>query len=90
MPELEGLPTLNVSGAYGFSMGAPANTIKQINNNYSPSDTFSKSAGRHTLKFGGEYHKIQVNEYNASTPNGSFGFDGTETGNAFAAVAARP
>lgn len=25
-----------------------------------------------------------MNEYNASTPNGSFGFNGTETGNAFA------
>ena len=84
VPQLEGLPTLNVSGSYGFSMGAPANTIKQINNNYSGSEAFSKVAGRHSLKFGGEFRKIQVNEYNASTPNGSFGFDGTETGNAFA------
>lgn len=84
VPELEGLPTLNVSGSYGFSMGSVANTIKQINNNYSAAETFSKIAGRHSLKFGGEFRKIQVNEYNASTPNGSFGFDGTETGNAFA------
>jgi hypothetical protein len=84
VPELEGLPTLNISGSYGFSMGSVANTIKQINNNYSASETFSKIAGAHSLKFGGEFRKIQVNEYNASTPNGSFGFDGTETGNAFA------
>lgn len=84
VPELEGLPTLNISGSYGFSMGSVSNTIRQINNNYSASDAFSKIIGRHTLKFGGEFRKIQVNEYNASTPNGSFGFDGTETGNAFA------
>lgn len=84
VPELEGLPTLNISGSYGFSMGAVANTIKQINNNYSGSEAFSMIVGRHSLKFGGEFRKIQVNEYNASTPNGSFGFDGTETGNAFA------
>ena len=84
VPELEGLPTLNISGSYGFSMGSVANTIKQINNNYSASEAFSKIMGRHSLKFGGEFRKIQVNEYNASTPNGSFGFDGTETGNAFA------
>lgn len=84
VPELEGLPTLSVAGSYGFSMGAPANTIKQINNNYSASDTFSKIVGAHSLKFGGEMHKVQVNEYNASTPNGAFSFDGTETGNAYA------
>ncbi len=84
VPSLEGLPTLSIAGSYGFNFGAVANTIKQINNNYSLMETFSKVAGRHSLKFGGEFRKIQVNEYNASAPNGSFGFDGSETGNAFA------
>jgi len=84
VPSLEGLPTLNISGSYGFSFGAVANQIKQINNNYSLMESFAKVAGSHSLKFGGEFRKIQVNEYNASAPNGSFGFDGTETGNAFA------
>jgi hypothetical protein len=84
VPELEGLPTLNISGSYGFTMGSVPNTIKQINNNYSASESLAKIVGAHSLKFGGEVHKIQVNEYNASTPNGRFVFDGTETGNAFA------
>jgi len=84
VPSLEGLPRLNIGGAYGFTFGSVSNTIKQINNNYSMSESFSKVAGRHSLKFGGEFRKIQVNEYNASSPNGAFGFDGTETGNAFA------
>lgn len=84
VPSLEGLPTLSVAGSYGFSMGSIANQIKQINNNYSIIDVFSKVVGSHSFKAGGDFRKIQVNEYNASTPNGSFGFDGTETGNSFA------
>jgi len=33
------------------------------------------------MKFGGEYRYYQVNERNVCGPNGSFSFDGSETGN---------
>ena len=84
VPSLEGMPGMSINGTYGFSFGAPRNTIKQINNNYQLSDTFSLVKGQHTLKFGIDIRNIQVNEYNASTPNGAFSFDGSESGNAFA------
>ena len=40
--------------------------------------------GKHTLKFGGEYHYDQVNVNAIAQFNGSFLFFGTETGSDFA------
>ena len=84
VPSVEGIPAINVSGTYAFNLGVVANGINQINNTYQITDGISKIIGPHTLKFGGEYRKFQVNEFNISSPNGNFSFDGTETGNGFA------
>ncbi len=84
VPSVEGVPNISVAGAYGTTLGVVSNAINQVNNTYQLSDAFSKILGLHTLKFGGEVRSIQVNEYNISSPNGSFSFDGTETGNGFA------
>ena len=67
-----------------FSIGSPSLTTVQPNNTWHFSDSFSKIAGRHTLKFGGDFRYYQVNERNICAPNGSFTFDGSETGNDFA------
>ncbi len=48
------------------------------------SDGFSKVVGRHTLKFGGEFRYLQVNERNLASQDGAFVFDGTVTGVDFA------
>ena len=40
--------------------------------------------GRHTLKFGGEFRYLQINERNYASPNGNFVFDGNVTGSDFA------
>ena len=47
-------------------------------------DVFSKAMGRHTLKFGGEFRYLQINERNYASPNGNFVFNGDATGNDFA------
>ena len=52
----------------------------QPNTTYMVSDVFSKSQGKHTWKFGGEFRYLQVNERNFANPNGGFTFDGTVTG----------
>ena len=52
----------------------------QPNTTYMASDVFSKAAGKHTWKFGGEFRYLQVNERNYASPNGQFTFDGTVTG----------
>ena len=67
-----------------FAIGAPSLITFQPNNTYTVSDGFSKVAGRHTLKFGGEFRYLQVNERNLASQDGAFVFDGTATGSDFA------
>jgi hypothetical protein len=67
-----------------FSIGVPTLTTFQPNNTYAISDGFSKIVGSHSMKFGGEFRYIQINERNTCAPNGDFTFNGTETGSDFA------
>jgi hypothetical protein len=67
-----------------FAIGTPSLITFQPNNTYTVSDGFSKVIGRHTLKFGGEYRYLQVNERNLASQDGAFVFDGTATGDDFA------
>jgi len=67
-----------------FSIGVPTLTTFQPNNTWHVSDGFSKVFGRHSMKFGGEFRYLQINERNTCAPNGDFSFDGSETGIDFA------
>ncbi len=67
-----------------YSTGAAANQLIQVNNTYQVADTVSKVVGKHTIKFGGEFHADQVNAHPIAQFNGSFVFSGTETGVDFA------
>ena len=67
-----------------FSIGVNTLTTFQPNNTFQFSDGFSKAMGPHTLKFGGEFRYLQVNERNTCAPNGDFTFNGAETGSDFA------
>jgi len=67
-----------------FAIGAPSLITFQPNNTYTVSDGFSKVWGKHTLKFGGEFRYLQVNERNQASQDGAFVFDGTATGVDFA------
>lgn len=67
-----------------FSIGVPTLTTFQPDNTYMISDGFSKVIGTHSLKFGGEFRYLQINERNTCAPNGDFTFNGTETGIDFA------
>jgi hypothetical protein len=67
-----------------FSIGVPTLTTVQPNNTYMVSDGFSKIVGANSMKFGGEFRYLQINERNTCAPNGDFTFNGTETGSDFA------
>ena len=67
-----------------FALGAPSLITFQPNNTYTVSDGLSKVKGRHTLKFGGEFRYLQINERNLASQDGAFTFDGTITGVDFA------
>ena len=59
-----------------FAIGAPSLITFQPDNTYTVSDGFSKVMGRHTLKLGGEFRYLQVNERNLASQDGAFIFDG--------------
>jgi Carboxypeptidase regulatory-like domain/TonB dependent receptor len=80
-PKGEGVENLNFNG---YSTGAAANQLIQVNNTYQVTDAFSKVFGNHTVKFGGEFHADQVNASPIAQFNGSFVFSGQETGIDFA------
>jgi hypothetical protein len=82
-PPLEGLPPIFLNQT-GPAFGIPDGTTGQFNNTFQVLDHFSKISGKHTLKFGGEFRYIQINERNTYAQNGYFSFDGNETGNDFA------
>jgi len=67
-----------------FVMGVPITNTFQWNNTIYASDTVSKIFGDHSLKFGLQFHNDQVNENPNATFNGTFDFDGTQTGSPFA------
>lgn len=67
-----------------FSIGVPTLTTYQPDTTYAISDNFSKVVGLHSMKFGGEFRYLQINERNTCAPNGDFTFSGAETGIDFA------
>lgn len=67
-----------------FSIGVPTLTTGQPDNTWQFSDSFSKIFGKNSLKVGGEFRYLQVNERNTCAPNGDFTFAGLETGIDFA------
>ncbi len=67
-----------------FAIGEPTLTTGQPNNTWQLSDNLSKVYGKHSLKFGGEFRYLQINERNVCAPNGDFTFDGSVTGVDFA------
>ena len=80
-PQGEGVENI-VFNAY--SIGTNANELKQVNNTFQWLDNFSKVAGRHTMKFGAEFHYDQINTNPIAQFNGNFLFIGSETGSDFA------
>jgi hypothetical protein len=80
-PKGQSVENLNFNG---YSTGAAANQLTQVNNTFQVTDAVSKVVGNHTMKFGGEFHADQVNAHPIAQFNGSFVFSGTETGVDFA------
>jgi hypothetical protein len=67
-----------------FTLGVDTTALVQAENIYEASDAFSRIFGRHGLKFGAEAHANQINTHPDVVFNGSFAFNGSETGLDFA------
>jgi len=80
-PRIEGIENVAFND---FTIGVDTTGVRQANNTFQWSDSFSKVAGRHIFKFGAGVHYDQVNINPNAVYNGSFLFQGTETGSDFA------
>ncbi len=80
-PQIEGIENVAFND---FTIGVDTTGAQQANNTYQWSDNFSKVAGKHIVKFGANVHYDQVNINPDAIFNGSFLFQGTETGSDFA------
>lgn len=67
-----------------FTIGVDVTGERQVNNTWQWSDNFTRVAGPHTLKIGASFHIDQININSDSINNGSFVFQGSETGSDFA------
>jgi hypothetical protein len=67
-----------------FTLGVDTTAIVQAENIYEISDAFSRILGKHGIKVGGEIHANQINTHPDVIFNGSFAFNGSETGVDFA------
>ena len=67
-----------------FTIGVDVTGERQVNNTYQITESLSKVIGAHTFKAGSNWHTDQVNIDSNSINNGSFVFQGSETGLDFA------
>ncbi len=78
-----GLPFITINGF--FTTGdAQQPFANRVNNVISFSDDLSWIVGRHSVKFGGEIRRDQINVVYINRPNGDFTFTGQYAGNAAA------
>src|SRR5437667_133986 len=78
---LEGVPSIATNE---FFLGVYPWTEYQINNTAQVMDNFTKVQGTHTFKFGGSFHLSQIDIFDRGANNGTWSFDGSETGSDFA------
>ncbi|PYT19576.1 MAG: TonB-dependent receptor, partial [Acidobacteria bacterium] len=78
---IEGVPPVSLNS---FSIGVPGFPTANYNNIYQLLDNFSKVKGSHTLKFGGSVHYDQITGHIFGANNGTFSFNGSETGSDWA------
>jgi len=67
-----------------YTLGVDITGLNQHDNTWELRDNFSRVAGAHTVKLGGEFLYSQVNTNADVQSNGTFTFSGTETGSDFA------
>ncbi len=80
-PSTEGIENIAFND---FTMGVDTTALVQAENIYEVSDAFSRILGKHGLKAGAEMHSNQINTHPDVVFNGSFAFNGSETGLDFA------
>jgi hypothetical protein len=76
-----GIPQVSFTNFSGFSDPIPSLTRNQT---LRFDDNLSWTRGKHTMRFGGEIRRVQLNTQSNPNPRGGFVFTGIATGNDFA------
>ncbi len=80
----EGVENIVFAGSSSFVMGTPITNLGQANNTFSANESLSKIVRNHTLKVGVQVSFEQVNVHPDATLNGTYVFNGYQTGDNFA------
>jgi Carboxypeptidase regulatory-like domain/TonB dependent receptor len=73
IPGRQGVPNISVLG--GFIIGNNfEGELPQAGNTFQFTDNFTKSLGKHTVKFGGDFRRQQFNQFYYFNINGNFTF----------------
>ncbi len=75
------LPNMNISGFVNLNT---TDLFNEHDNIYQLGDTIRWTRGKHSISIGGEMERLELYNFGSSGNNGTFTFDGTQTGNAFA------
>ena len=75
------LPNISVSGFFSL---ANTDLFVEHDNLYQLDDTIRWNRGKHAISFGGELERLELYNFGSSGNNGTFTFNGTQSGNAFA------
>jgi hypothetical protein len=70
-PTVEGIPETDFNN---YAIGVPSRPNQLLENIYQVSDNYSKLIGKHTIKFGAQYHYDQLEENLSNVANGNFFF----------------
>src|SRR5206468_6070352 len=81
IPGLDSVPNIPTQN---WTIGTPQGQTGIYSSILQWLDNVSLLRGNHTVKLGGEFHYSKIDERNTYAPNGSFEFDGSETGSDFA------
>ncbi|MDQ2949541.1 MAG: carboxypeptidase regulatory-like domain-containing protein, partial [Acidobacteriota bacterium] len=71
---------INITVAGDFGTGGTGGVYFAANNAFQVADDVDMIRGRHHLSFGFEYFRNQMNENNLFAQNGTYNFDGSQTG----------
>jgi len=75
------LPNLNINGFVNMNT---TDLFNEHDNIYQLGDTLRWNRGRHSISIGGEIERLELYNFGSSGNNGTFTFDGSQTGNSFA------
>jgi hypothetical protein len=73
-PKLTGAPRINITG---FDYTGASNPLGRIDTTGHITDNLTYTAGRHTLRFGGEYRRAVLDVFYDINKRGTFTFDGS-------------